>query len=186
MSKAADFPPELDYLVQAFTSFGFAQFGLKFLLEYPVDEDNQQEGENTHKLLFYRHIEDSVITSYCKPFKKSYGGMKNMKPDDELLKYNEKQIQIHNKIMCRRDKIIAHSDVEMQRISIRRIEFAPGLFSPQISYDLGPSLGREELIDFMDLIIRAKSSCFLAIQTNSFSRENFHFSRGINLGDMEQ
>lgn len=185
MSEPTDLPPELDYLVQAFTSFGFAQFGLKFLLETP-DEDNQQESENTHKLLFYRHIEDSVIISYSKPFKKSRGAMNVLKPNDELLRYNEEQIKFHNKIICRRDKIIAHSDVEMQRVSLKRIEFAPGLYSPQISYDLAPSLGREELIFFIDLIIHAEASCFRAIQAESFSREYFHFSRGINLSSTEQ
>jgi len=139
---------------------------LDFFLE--VDEE---EKYNRIDLRRFRCYQDMAVIAYWRPFSRSPG----IPPlDFQFLEIvpSERQLEIHAILKKYRDKVVAHSDVELMRIALHSIEVGEGIKIPHVIWDEG--------LDLLD--IRYEWVAWLHLLTSKIIRRLFAEVEGIPSG----
>lgn len=87
----------------------------------------------------FRCFETTLIVAYSRPFKADSKRFK-WSVEDLGLNLSEHELELHQEILNRRDKIYAHTDQEMvslQSDAIAVFEDKPGIMLPVVSFDEG-------------------------------------------------
>ena len=152
MTEAPKLSPDMLRLVQSIADFEMCNSALQFMSEW--DEDQTV----THKRRKFRCFEDAAVMAYCRPFTKA-NGLQRMTFEAISLVTTEAERALHRKLLDRRDKVIAHSDIDRMRLSLSTLSISPGEFVfPHLAWDDGLQL-YDDRTAISGLVRRLISAC---------------------------
>ncbi len=134
MTSAPKLSPDMLRLVQSIADLEMCNSALQFMSEW--DEDQTV----IHKRRKFRCFEDAAVMAYCRPFSRA-NGLQRMTFEAISLVPTEAELDLHKKLLERRDKVIAHSDVDRMRLSLSTLSISVGEFVlPHLAWDDGLQL----------------------------------------------
>ncbi len=140
---------QLDRIIYSHWDFQQALSALTFLAEECSWEPKYPKPE----LRRFKCYESTAIISFARPFQASRG-CTTLSLKSLGITLNSSQMQLKNKLIVLRNKIIAHSDFE--EMHFRASTFTIPSFDlkvPELQFDEGLSLTEEEVREFMELLI---------------------------------
>lgn len=156
-SAAGPLDPRQERLVQSLADFQMALSAADFMCE--LDEDGPLTRVERRR---FRCFEDAAVIAYGRAFTKAQG-LNHLSFKQMALKPTPDELALHNRLMERRSKVVAHSDADRQRIlfATEKFEADNGTFMiPHLDFDdaLAFYTDRLKLIEWLRRLIHAISA----------------------------
>ncbi|MCS3642774.1 hypothetical protein [Salinibacter ruber] len=126
-------------------------------LHVSIDELEREEFANSDDYVLLRAGAIAIVVTYSRPFGHNYGeDARSTIPDSYLSCFTDKQMELHRKVLQRRNREYAHSDGS--RYEVRAVQdLPPSVFLPK-DFFLIEDL--DELIRMMEKLIKQiESDC---------------------------
>ncbi len=122
-------------------------------------EADDAEKYSEDELKRFRCYETTAIIAYTRPFSQSEGKVPRLTLDMTGAKLSDEQMQLHERLLKLRNKVIAHSDAEMMRMVCKPLPMKIGnddVIFPETAFDegliFGNSFDRKKFCDVIAII----------------------------------
>lgn len=159
-------------IVQSIADLQMALSAVTFLCELEPDERISRVARRR-----YRCFEDTAVVSYCRPFTQSKG-LPSLSLKKLGVKPTTEQQALHDRLWARRNKVVAHTDIDMMRLTLstfRPLDDHP-VMMPSMDFDDGLAFfsERHEFEEWLRLLIqKAGEKVFARVQ----GRGPMHFMK---------
>lgn len=140
-------------ILQSIADFQMALSAVTFLCELEPDEPISRERRRR-----YRCFEDTAVVAYCRPFTQSKGlPMLSLKKLG--ITPTPEQQKLHDSLKDRRNKVVAHTDVERMRLAMSTFQLFDDhdAMMPMMDFDNGLAFfeDRHRFEEWLQLLLHA-------------------------------
>jgi hypothetical protein len=116
----------------------------------------------------FRCYETTLVVAYTRPFSQSRGEVPSLTMKMVDLKLSNERQELHKRLMDMRNKIVAHSDNEMMRMTTQAFDVPmrdgePPMYFIETAFDEGVTVVGSLLIDANELILEVFHAIYRAL-----------------------